>query len=170
MTELVVIAAVAQNGVIGRGSQIPWHISEDFQRFKRLTMGFPCIMGDVTYESLPPRWRPLPGRENIVLSWDPQYRPAGTTVFDSFDRAIEHVQGRKSERAFIIGGATIYRLGLQVADTLELTRIHCDYPGDVHFPEFDEAEWQVCDRVDREGLDTLNGRNVRFSFLTFRRR
>jgi dihydrofolate reductase len=170
MTEIVVIAAVARNRVIGRGRAIPWRISEDFKRFKALTLTHPCIMGDVTYDSLPAASRPLPGRENIVLSWDRSYQPPGVTVLHAFEDAIEYVQRIGAERAFIAGGASIYRLGIRVADTLELTQLHRDYEGDVFFPEFDLNEWQLVNQVDSASLDKVSGQPVSYSFLTYRRR
>ena len=97
MTKIVVIVAIAQNGVIGRKKDIPWRLSQDFQRFKKLTMGSPCIMGDVTYESLPETSRPLPGRENIILTFDHDYHPEGTRVFYSFDDAIGYVKKKDIE-------------------------------------------------------------------------
>jgi dihydrofolate reductase len=170
MTELVVIAAVAQNGVIGSGTKIPWRLSEDFQRFKALTLGHPCLMGDVTYESLPTKFRPLPGRENIVLTFNRDYAPAGTTVFHAFEEALEYVRRKGEPRAFIIGGASIYRLGVEVADRLELTRIHRDYAGDVRFPEVDFDAWELVARTDCEGEDQLSGERVNYSYLTYRRK
>ncbi len=168
MTEIIIIAAVAQNGVIGHRQGIPWRISEDFRRFKRLTLGYPCIMGDATYDSLPRR--PLAGRENVVLSLDPDYRRPGVTVFHDFDAAIAYVRGQGTAKAFVAGGATIYRLGLSVADTLELTRLDCPYPGDVFFPPFDEADWELVAEERHEGLDSVSGRRVGYAFLTYRRR
>lgn len=170
MTEIIVIAAVAQNGVIGRGGEIPWRFSEDFKRFKALTMGYPCIMGDVTYESLPAQWRPLPGRENVVLAFDRNYHPEGTTVFHDFEEALAYVREQGAAKAFIIGGASIYRLGVQVADTLELTRIHRDYEGDARFPVFDLDDWDLAAQVDEESLDSVSGELVRYSYVTYRRR
>jgi len=170
MTELVVIAAVAQNGVIGRGAEIPWRISADFKRFKALTLGHPCIMGDVTYESLPAKSRPLPGRENVVLAFDRSYHPDGTTVFHDFEAVLAYVREKRAVKAFIIGGASIYRLGVPVADTLELTRIHRDYDGDVYFPSFDLDEWDLVAQVDAESLDAVSDQSVSYSYLTYRRR
>ena len=95
MTQIVVIVAIAQNGVIGRKNDIPWRLSEDFIRFKNLTMGFPCLMGDVTYESLPESSRPLPGRENVILTFNQDYHPEGTTVFYDFDEAVDHILNDK---------------------------------------------------------------------------
>jgi dihydrofolate reductase len=170
MTEIVIIAAVAQNGVIGRGAEIPWHIREDFRRFKALTLGYPCIMGDVTFRSLPDGSRPLAGRENVVLTLDPTYHPEGTTVFGAFEDAIAYVRERGASKAFVTGGATIYRLGMAVADVLELTRIHRDYAGDIYFPPVDEAEWELVAREDASSEDRKLGEAVSYSYLTYRRR
>ena len=169
MTEIVIIAALAENGVIGRQNDIPWRISEDFQRFKRLTLGHPCIMGDTTYESLPAKSRPLPGRENIVLTLDPEYRPEGVTLLHDFDAAITLVRERGIEKAFITGGATIYRLALRIADTLELTRIHRSFEGDVRFPEFSMDEWKLLSCEENESKDSLTGQPVRFSYEHYER-
>lgn len=168
MTEIIIIAAVAQNGVIGSKNDIPWRISEDFKRFKRLTLGYPCIMGDATYESLPKR--PLEGRENIVLTLNHDYRPAGVTLFHDFNRAITYVRERGEDKAFITGGATIYRLGLAVADTMELTRVHRDFDGDVRFPEFDSSEWELIAEEPQEAEDKVSQSRVGFTYQTYRRR
>ena len=158
MAEIIVIAAVADNNVIGKDGDIPWRISEDFQHFKELTMGHPCIMGDVTFESLPKDSRPLPGRENIVLTFNKDYKPPGATVMFSWEDALEHVKDK--EKAFICGGATIYRLGLKVADTLELTRVHMEPEGDTEFPPINWKEWKL---VKEE-------KHKEYSFLTYKRR
>jgi dihydrofolate reductase len=170
MTEIIIIAAVAANGIIGNRQEIPWRISEDFKRFKRLTLGYPCIMGDATYDSLPDPSRPLPGRENVVLSLDPDYRRPGTTVFHEFDEAMAYVRGQGVSKAFITGGATIYRLALPIADTLELTRLYRDYPGDVLFPPIDDKEWELVSDEPHEGLDAKSGEKIGYSFSTYRRR
>lgn len=170
MTEIIIIAAVADNGVIGSKNDIPWRISEDFKRFKRLTLGYPCIMGDATFASLPDASRPLPDRENVVLSLDPTYHAEGATVFHDFDAAIAYVRNKGVPKAFITGGATIYRLGLKVADTIELTRVHRSYEGEIRFPDFDLDAWErVCEET-HEGLDRISGTSVRFSYETYRRR
>lgn len=170
MTEIIIIAAVADNGVIGSKNDIPWRIGEDFKRFKRLTLGFPCIMGDATFASLPEASRPLPDRENVVLSLDPTYHAEGATVFHDFDAAIAYVRKQGVEKAFITGGATIYRLALKVADTLELTRVHRTYEGEIRFPEFDPKEWERVFDETLEGLDRISGATVRFTYETYRRR
>jgi dihydrofolate reductase len=168
MTQIIIIAAVAENGVIGSRNDIPWRLREDFQRFKRLTLGHPCIMGDATYESLPAR--PLPGRENIVLTLNRDYRPAGVTLFHDFDEAIAYVRGKGEAKAFITGGATIYRLGLPVADVLDLTRIHRAFPGDIRFPEYDGKDWELISAESHEGIDGKTQQPLRFTHETYRRR
>jgi len=170
MTKINVIVAIAQDNAIGKDNGIPWEIKEDFEHFKNKTMGFPCIMGDKTFESLPENARPLPGRENIVLSFDENYKPEGTTVFNDFNKAIEYVKNKDVEKAFIIGGASIYKLGMQVADILELTKIHKDYDADTFFPEINFDEWELINKEDREGKDIKSNENVKFSFLTYRRK
>lgn len=161
MSEIIVIAAIAKNNVIGRGMDIPWHISDDFKRFKELTTGHVVIMGDKTYESLPVK--PLPDRENIVLTFNKNYRPEGTKVMYSFEDAIEYSHNKK--KVFIIGGASIYKLGIQVADKLELTRIYRDFDGDVFFPEFDLSKWEIVREEKRH--DSIYGD---YSFITYKRK
>jgi len=155
MTEIIIITAVAENNVIGKDGKIPWHIKEDFQHFKNLTLGYPCIMGDKTYESLP--IKPLPGRENIVLTFDKNYNPKGVTIKYSFEDAFEHCKGKK---IFIIGGASIYKQGLKFADRMEITRIHKAYDGDTYFPEVNFDEWEIEKKEDHNG----------FSFITYVRK
>jgi len=156
MAEIIVIAAVAENNVIGNKGDIPWRISEDFQRFKKITLGYPCVMGDRTYESLPVR--PLPERENIVLSLDPEYKAEGTTVFHDWNEALAALKDR--EKVFICGGASIYRLGMKVASTLELTRVNQTPEGDTFFPEINLEEWNLVNEEKHEG----------FSFQTYKRK
>jgi dihydrofolate reductase len=170
MTEIIIISAVAQNGIIGSKNAIPWRISDDFKRFKALTLGHPCIMGEATYKSLPEKARPLPGRENIVLTFDKNFQPEGTTIFHDFNEAIEYVQTKGEEKAFITGGATIYKLGLTVADTLELTRIHQDFEGDVRFPEFDLNDWEKIAAENQETLDSVSNTIVKITYETYKRK
>lgn len=169
MTEIIIIAAIARNGVIGSKNDIPWRISDDFKRFKRLTLGYPCIMGDATFESLPEKSRPLPNRENVVLTLNSDYRPAGVTLLHDFNDAIEYVRAKGAEKAYITGGATIYRLAMDVADTLELTRVHRDYVGDVHFPDFATENWRMVSEETRNVLDSIGQRPVRITYETYRR-
>jgi len=154
MSEIVVIAAVAKNNVIGKDGKIPWYVKEDFQHFKDLTLGFPCIMGMNTYESLPDNTKPLPGRENVVLTFDKTYHPDGTTVKYSFEDALKHCKDKK--KTFICGGASIYKLGVKVADRLELTRIHKDYEGDTYFPDIDWDEWKLVKEENHKDYSFLS--------------
>jgi dihydrofolate reductase len=170
MTKIIIIVAVAENGVIGSKNSIPWRIRDDFKRFKQLTLGHPCIMGEATYKSLPEKSRPLPERENIVLTFDQDFHPEGTTVFHDFDEAIAYVRAKGEEKAFVTGGATIYKLGLNVADTLELTRVHRAFDGDVRFPEFDLKDWELISSEDHESLDAVSNTSVRFTYETYKRR
>ena len=137
-------------------------------RLGSVALGHPGIMGDATYESLPSR--PLPGRENIVLTLNPEYRPPGVTLFHDFDEAIAYVRGKGEEEAFITGGATIYRLALKVADILDLTRIHREFAGDVRFPDFDGNEWERVSAETHDGIDGKSQQPVRFTHETYRRR
>jgi glycine hydroxymethyltransferase len=145
MMEIVVIAAVAENGVIGNGAKIPWHIAEDFERFKKLTKGHAVIMGRKTFESL--SVRPLPNRLNIVLSSCEGYVAEGAVIKDSFEGALDFC--KNYEKIFVIGGAGVYKQGLKIADRLELTRVNGNYDGDVYFPEVDYSKWKLMSADDR---------------------
>ncbi|MBC8501328.1 MAG: dihydrofolate reductase [DPANN group archaeon] len=165
MSEVIIIVAVAENYVIGNKGKIPWHISEDFQHFKEITMDFPCMMGDVTYESLPESFRPLPGRENVVLTFNKDYHPEGTTIFHDFEEALEYCK-KKYDKVFITGGATIYRIGMPHADKLMITRVHKEYEGDVFFPQVKKEEWVEVEREDHHS----DKEDVDFSFVTYVRK
>jgi dihydrofolate reductase len=168
MTNIIIIAAMASNRVIGKNNDIPWRIKEDFQHFRNLTLGFPCIMGESTYKSLPSR--PLPGRENIVLTLNRKYNPEGATVFNDFNESINYVRNLEVEKAFIIGGATIYKLGIDVADYMELTFIHRDFDGDVTFPEYDSKQWELVSRYNQAALDYISNKTMMVSFETLQRK
>ena len=139
-----IIVAVAQNGVIGDKNSLLWHISEDMRFFKRTTSGHPVIMGRKTYESL---GRPLPNRTNIVISRTLR-SIEGCTVVGSLEEAVAMFP--KEEEVFIIGGAQIYALALNIADKLYLTRVCHDYEGDTSFPEWNEQEWQLISQESHE--------------------
>ncbi len=153
--EIIIIAAVSENNVIGSGNAIPWHIREDMLHFKKLTTGWPCIMGRKTYESLPKR--PLPGRENIVLSRRADYRSDGAVVVPSLEKALS--LHKDSEKIFICGGQSVYSAALPLAAKIELTRVHRSVAGDVFFPAaaMDMSEWVIAaEEVHRE-----------YSFITY---
>lgn len=131
-----VIVAVAENGIIGGGNSLLWHISEDLQRFKKITSGHPVIMGRKTFESL---GRPLPNRHNVVITRQKDYAPAGVTVVSSLEQALALFAD--TEEVFITGGGEIYAQAMGIADRLYLTTVMHDYEGDTHFPEWDRAQW-----------------------------
>ncbi|MBR4996105.1 MAG: dihydrofolate reductase [Alistipes sp.] len=132
-----IIVAVAKNGVIGDKNTLLWHISEDLRNFKRITSGHPVIMGRKTYESL---GRPLPNRQNVVISRT-QSHIEGCTVVSSLEDAIALFP--QEEEIFIIGGAQIYALAMDIADKFYLTRVEHTYEGDTSFPEWDESKWEL---------------------------
>ena len=156
MSEVVIIAALAKNNVIGKDGKIPWHIKEDFQHFKKKTMNFPVIMGRKTFESLP--IKPLPGRINIVLTRSADFTYPCVVVKNSMNEALNYCKDK--EKIFIIGGAEIYRQGMEFADTLELTIIEKEYGGDTYFPEINWTEWELINKEQQDG----------YSFNTFSRK
>lgn len=141
------IAAMAQNRVIGRNNDLPWHLPDDFQYFKSTTAGHYVIMGRRNFESLPQKFRPLPGRPNVVISRNPDYEATGAEVVTSLEEAIALARQNGETEAFIIGGGEIYRLGLGICDRIYLTEIHGEVAGDTHFPEMDLTLWKSVSRV-----------------------
>lgn len=129
--EIVLIAAMAANRVIGRNNTIPWDIPGEQGRFKEITMGHPLIMGRRTWQSI---GRPLPGRRTIVVTRNKQFRAEGGEVVHSLDQGLDTC--RDTEKVFIIGGEQLYRLGLKLADSLILTVLDQEVAGDAFFPEF----------------------------------
>ncbi|MEO1924531.1 MAG: type 3 dihydrofolate reductase [Gammaproteobacteria bacterium] len=141
--QLSIIVAMDRNRVIGRGDTLPWHISADLKNFKKITMGNPIIMGRKTHESI---GRPLPGRENIILTRDKNYTSEGCTVLHSMDEIFEHC--KEVDEVMITGGSEIYKLSLEQATRLYLTEVHTEIEGDTFFPEFDRSEWREVSRED----------------------
>jgi dihydrofolate reductase len=159
--KLGLIYAQSRNGVIGRGGVLPWHLPEDLAHFKRTTLGAPVIMGRKTWESLPPRFRPLPGRKNIVITRDPQWQAPGAQRAASIDEAIAACAG--ADTAWITGGADIFRLAMPRADLAVVTEIGADYDGDTFAPALG-ADWH---EVARERH--LSPAGIPFDFVTYRR-
>jgi len=156
MTEIVGIAAVAGNGVIGSGNDIPWRIAEDWQRFKRLTMGQVLIMGRKTYDSI---GRPLPGRTTFVITRDRMWRGDGVRVVPLLDEAFQQAALLAPASIFVAGGGEIYRAAWDRLERLEITEVDQTPQGEVTFPEIDRAVWSETFREDHEG----------FSFVSYRR-
>ena len=147
MKPVTIIAAVARNGVIGYQGSIPWFLPEDLRHFKARTEGHSVIMGRKTWESLPCSVRPLPGRQNIVVSSDQTYEAVGAITAGSLTLAT---QLASVGEVFIIGGATLYWQALPMATKMILTEIDYDYVGDTYFPTFDKADWLVTECLRRD--------------------
>jgi dihydrofolate reductase len=156
------IAAVARNGAIGKNGALLWTDPEDMKHFRRVTMGCPVIMGRKTWDSLPERFRPLPGRRNIVVTRNPQWQATGAEQAPSMIDAIDGLSN--TERIFVIGGAQMYALALPLAYELLLTEIDADLPGDTFFPMWRRRGFEVTSREPHVGKD-----GVGYSFVTYTR-
>ena len=162
---IAMIAAVAENGVIGNGNAIPWRLRSDFAHFKRTTMGKPLIMGRKTFESI---GRPLPGRTNIVVTRRPGYQPDGVLVISSLDAALEHAQSIAAAdgagEVMIGGGAEIYAEMIGRADRLYISHVALSPEGDTYFPEISPDLWRSDGEiaVDPDPRDTATFRVVRY--------
>ncbi|MDT4289356.1 dihydrofolate reductase [Methylomonas sp. MO1] len=152
--KISLIVAMASNRAIGLSGQMPWHLSADLKRFKQITMGAPILMGRKTFEAI---GRPLPGRENIIVSRDPSYQQPACQVFTDIDSVLQRYAD--SPELFVIGGATLYEAMLSYADYLYLTEIHKTFAGDTFFPEIDASQWR---EVARD--DVKNDQAVDFSY------
>lgn len=166
--EVVLVVAIAENGVIGSQGAIPWRIKSDMKRFKALTSGKPVVMGRKTFVSI---GRPLPGRTNIVVTRDLDYSAAGVVVTHSFADARAIAKGdalrRFATEIAVIGGAEIYAQWMASADRLEITEVHARPEGDTRFPAIDAADWEEVARVrNPAGPDD----SADFSYVTYRRR
>lgn len=137
MARVTLIAAMARNRVIGRDNALPWRLPEDLRRFRTLTQGKPVLMGRRTFESI---GRPLPGRENLVLTREPTFRPHGARVFPSLDAALEWCGDAE---VMVIGGADVYAQTMGLASCMHLTLVDAEVQGDTFFPRYDEAGWEV---------------------------
>ena len=150
MTDIVLIAAVAENGVIGRGGAMPWRLKSDMRHFRNATLGKPVVMGRKTYLSL--SLKPLPGRTNIVVSRDPGFTAPGVLVAASLEAALQAARGdalrRGADAIMVIGGADIYAQAMPLADRLEITRVHVAADGDAAFPPIDPAVWRQTARTE----------------------
>jgi dihydrofolate reductase len=145
--QIVIIAGVAENGVIGRGGTMPWRLKSDIRYFRALTLGKPVVMGRKTYLSL--SIKPLPGRTNIVVSRDANFTAPGVLVAPSLDAALAAARGdamRRGSDIMVIGGTEIYAQAMPLADRLEITRIHMKPEGDALFPAIDPAVWREAAR------------------------
>jgi dihydrofolate reductase len=161
MMQLSIIVAMDRNHVIGNNDSLPWHISADLKNFKKITMGKPIVMGRKTHESI---GRPLPGRENIIITRDETYQAEGCTVLNSIDEIFEHC--KDVEEVMITGGSEIYKHTLNQVTRLYLTEIHAEVEGDTFFPEFNRSEWN---EISREVFKADEKNDFDYSFILLER-
>jgi dihydrofolate reductase len=141
----IIIAAVAENRAIGKNNDLIWHLPDDMRFFKNQTMGKPVVMGRKNYESIPHKYRPLSGRENVVITRDKSYEAPGCRVFHEIDEALEALEKEGNEEVYIIGGGQIYNLVLEhnLVDEMYLTEVHDAFEADAYFPKFDKSDWAI---------------------------
>ena len=163
MPEIIIIAAVAKNRVIGKDNQLLWNIPEDMAHFKALTQGHTVLMGRKTWESLPERFRPLPGRRNIVITRQAGFAAPGAELAGSLEAGLA-LTG-KNETVFVIGGADVYRQAMLLAQRLEITEVDLSPDGDSWFPEIPADVWAESERKTPPGRTDTG-----FSFVSYRRR
>ncbi|KAA9349935.1 MULTISPECIES: dihydrofolate reductase [Larkinella] len=158
------IAAVAENGVIGQDNDLVWRLPDDFRYFKQTTSHHPILMGRKTFESL---GKPLLNRLNVVITRNPDYRPDGVVVVDSLEKAMDEARKTGIDEAFVIGGAEIYRQAIDSADRLYLTEVKASFEGDATFPDFDKSHWQ---EISRRHHATDERHAVAFDFVVWERK
>ena len=159
--QLSIIVAMDRNRVIGNNDTLPWHISADLKNFKKITMGKPIVMGRKTHESI---GRPLPGRENIIITRDESYHAEGCTVLNSIEAVFEHC--KDVDEVMITGGAEIYKYTLPKAARLYLTEVHTEVEGDTRFPGFERNDWQ---EISREAFRADEKNDFDYSFVILER-
>jgi dihydrofolate reductase len=156
---ITIIAAAAENNALGKDNQLVWHLPNDFKRFKEITSGHYIIMGRKTFESFP---KPLPNRTHIIITRQKNYKVENCIVVNSIEKAIEACP--KDETIFIIGGAEIYNQSINLADKIELTRVHANFEADAYFPEIDLNKWKL---VFEDYHSNDEKHNFDFTFQTF---
>lgn len=149
---LNLIFARARNGVIGKDNTLPWHLPEDLAHFKQTTLGQPVVMGRKTWESLPPKFRPLPGRTNIVVTRQTNWQAEGAIVAHSIEEAMQHCPA--DTQAWVIGGAEVYAQAMPLASRAVVTEIAADFEGDAFAPTFDD-HWQETTRTTHVAANGL---------------
>lgn len=162
MNELIIIAAAGENNALGINNDLPWHLPDDFRRFKQLTSGHKIIMGRKTLDSFP---KPLPNREHIAITRDKTYQPKiPCTLVNSLEEALQLIG--EDSKAYIIGGGEIYRQFMEHATHIELTRIHHSFEADTFFPEIDLKKWKL---VKEEHHAKDERHQFSFTYQTFER-
>ena len=153
--KIIIISAVARNGVIGRSNgEMPWHVKEEFQHFKDTTFGYPVIMGRITYETL---GKPLKGRLNVIITHQLDYSVPykEVKIFQDLTQAVESLGKLNPDKIFIIGGAEVYRQAMSFADEMIISIMQFDADGDVHFPKIDHKTWKEMDLKKRNQFDII---------------
>ncbi|MEM6583403.1 MAG: dihydrofolate reductase [Pseudomonadota bacterium] len=167
MIRIAMMVAAAENGVIGSGNGLPWHLPEDLRHFKRVTMGKPILMGRKTFQSI---GRPLPGRTNIVISRDPTFHVEGVTVLESLDLALREAtlvaEREGANEMVVIGGAEIYQAALPQVERLYMTEVHAPVEGDVMLPLITWSHWR---ETQRERHAATAGNPFDYSFVVYER-
>ncbi len=168
---MALISSVARNRSIGLGSELVWREPEDMRWFKRQTLGCPVIMGRKTWDSLPERFRPLPGRSNIVVTRQSAWRADGAQVAGTLERAIEMAQASIGQppapRIFVIGGGQLYAAAMPLADELLLTEIDADLAGDTVFPDWNRQDFA---ELQRESHHSAGPPACDYAFVTYQRK
>lgn len=159
---IILIAAVAENNALGKDNQLVWHLPNDFKRFKTLTSGHHIIMGRKTFESFP---KPLPNRTHIIITRQKNYNYEGCLIASSIEKAIE--MAPKNEDVFVIGGGEIYKQSIEIADKIEITKVHATFEADTYFPEIDLKKWNL---VFEEHHKKDDKHNIDFTFQTYLKR
>ena len=159
---ITMIAAAAENNALGKDNDLVWHLPDDFKRFKRLTSGHHIIMGRKTFESFP---KLLPDRTHVIITRKEDYQPEGTIVVNSMEEALR--VSKLDDQPFIIGGGEIYKMGMEKADRIELTRVHAEFDADTFFPEIDKNQWTL---VKDQYHEKDEKHKYSFTYLTYERR
>ncbi|MEO1051097.1 MAG: dihydrofolate reductase [Bacteroidota bacterium] len=160
------IAAVAENGVIGKDNDLVWDLPDDMKYFMRTTKGHHILLGRKNYLSLPEKFRPLPNRSNLIVTRQKDYAAEGAFVFNTIEEAIDFAKAEGEEELFVIGGGEIYKQTLDMADKLYITEVKCSFEGDTFFPDFDKSQWEETSRTSH-GIDEKH--NCEFDFVIFER-
>ena len=161
MSDITLIAAAAENNALGKDNDLVWHLPDDFKRFKRLTTGHYIIMGRKTFESFP---KPLPNRIHVVITRQKDYQADGAIIVHSLEDALQ--AAKDDPQPFVIGGGEIYNQALDIADKIELTRVHGTFEADTFFPEFDKDQWKL---ISSEHHDKDERHAYSFTYLTYQR-
>ncbi len=159
---ITMIAAAAENNALGKDNDLVWHLPDDFKRFKRLTSGHHIIMGRKTFESFP---KLLPDRTHVIITRKDNYKPEGCIVVNSLEEAIR--VSKLDEQPFIIGGGEIYKMGMDRAERIELTRVHGEFDADTYFPDIDDKNWKL---VEEKFHEKDEKHDYAFTYLTYERR